>query len=44
MFKDEKRHGKGTHYHLSGAKYEGDWKDDLPHGNGVEYLMSGDVF
>ena len=43
-FLDEKRHGKGTHFHLCGSKYEGEWKDDLPHGNGVETLMNGDIF
>lgn len=32
-FHEEKRHGRGTHYHLCGSKYEGQFKDDLPHVN-----------
>ena len=40
-FKDDKKHGQGTHTWANGDKYVGEWKDDKRHGQGTSTYADG---
>jgi hypothetical protein len=44
MFKDGKRHGEGTLFCSTGARYEGQWQADKKHGEGLFVFEDGSVF
>jgi len=44
MFKDGQRHGQGTLFYSSGARYEGQWQHGKKHGQGVYQFEDGSVF
>ena len=43
-WKDNKRHGQGTHYYEGGERYSGDWRDDKWNGYGTKYYADGDRY
>jgi len=38
------RHGHGTFYYATGAKYVGEWMNNMKHGNGKYIFKNGLVF
>jgi hypothetical protein len=43
-FKDGKRHGTGTFYYASGARYIGEWSDNKKHGQGTYLAENGQCY
>lgn len=41
---NDERHGRGTYYWETGARYEGDWYHNDMHGQGTYYYTDGSVY
>jgi hypothetical protein len=38
------QHGKGTHWFVTGERYEGDWVTGKRNGYGVNYFVTGERY
>jgi hypothetical protein len=43
-WKHDKKHGKGSYFHVEGAHYEGEWKHGEKSGFGIYYYADKDRY